>query len=77
MIDEDASSNSYHEHVQTTTKLVSEKIADEVVSQFSSEDPEMECFTQDDCDLDLDRLAEQDGVLHELSLEDLEMEHFA
>ena len=37
----------------------------------------MECFTQDDCDLDLDRLVEQDGVLHELSLKDPEMEHFA
>ena len=49
MINEDASSNSYHEYVQTTTKLVSEEIADEVVSEFSSEDPKMECFTQDDC----------------------------
>ena len=36
MIDEDASSNSYHEHVQTTTKLVSKEIADEVASEFSS-----------------------------------------
>ena len=77
MIDENTSSNSYHEHVQTTTKLVSEEIADEVVSEFSSKDPKMECFTQDDCDLDLDRLVEQDVVLHELSLEDPEMEHFA
>ena len=77
MIDEDASSNSHHEHAQTATKLVSEEIADEVVSKFSLEDPEMECFTQDNCDLDLDRLVEQDGVLHELSLEDPKMEHFA
>ena len=77
MIDEDTFSNSYHEHAQTTTQLVSEEIADEVVSEFNLEDPEMECFTQDDCDLDLDRLVEQDGVLHELSLEDPEMEHFA
>ena len=77
MIDEDTSNNSHHEHVQTTAKLVSEKIVDEVVSEFSSEDLEMECFTQDDYDLDLDRLVEQDGVLHELSLEDPEMEHFA
>ena len=45
MIDEDTFSNSYHEHAQTTTKLVSEEIADEVVSEFTSEDPEMECFT--------------------------------
>ena len=65
MIDEDTSSNSYHEHAQTTTKLISEEIANEVVSEFSSEGPEMECFTQDDCDLDFDRLVEQDGVLHE------------
>ena len=36
----------------------------------------MECFTQDDCDLDLDRLVVQDGVLHDLSLEVPEMEHF-
>ena len=77
MIDEDTSSNSHHEHAQTTTNLVSEEIADEVVSEFSTEDPEMECFTQDDCDLDLDRLVEQDGLLHELSLEDPEMEQFA
>ena len=27
MIDEDTSSNSYHEHAQTTTNLVSEEIA--------------------------------------------------
>ena len=67
MIDEDTPSNSHHEHAQTTTKLVSEEIADEVVSKFSSEGPEMECFTQDDCDLDLDRLVKQDGVLHKLS----------
>ena len=38
MIDEDTSSNSYHEHAQTTTKLVSEEITDEVVSEFSSKD---------------------------------------
>ena len=77
MIDKDTSSNSYHERAQTTTKLVSEEIADEVVSEFSSKGPEMKCFTQDDCDLDLDRLVEQDGVLYELSLEDHETEHFA
>ena len=76
MIDEDTSSNSHHEHAQTTTKLVSEEIADEVVSEFSSKDHEMECFTQYDYDLDLDRLVVQDGVLHDLSLEVPEMEHF-
>ena len=65
-----------HENIQTTT-LVNEEIANEVVNECSLEDPKMICFTQDDCDLDLDRLVEQDGVLHKLSLEDLEMEHFA
>jgi hypothetical protein len=68
---------SAYENAQTTTKLVNEEIAVEVVSEFSLEDHKMECFTQDDCGLDLDRLVVQDGVLHELSLEDLEMEHFA
>jgi hypothetical protein len=66
-----------HENAQTTTKLVNEEIADEVVSEFSLEDPNMEYFTQDDYDLDLDWLVVQDGVLHELSLKDPKMEHFA
>jgi hypothetical protein len=65
------------ENAQTTTTLINEEIADEVVSECSLEDPKMECFISDDCDLDLDRLVLQDGVLHDLSLEDLEMEHFA
>ena len=68
IIDEDTPSNSLHEHAQTTTKFGSE---------LSLEDPKMECFTPDDCDLDLDRLVMQDGVLHDLSLEDPEMEHIA
>jgi hypothetical protein len=76
MIDEDCPSDPHHEHVQTTITLVNEEIADEVVSEFSLEDPKMECFTPDDCDLNLDRLVLQDGVLHDLSLEDPEMEHF-
>ena len=38
MIDEDCSNNSHHEHAQTTTKLVSEEIVDEVVSEISLED---------------------------------------
>jgi hypothetical protein len=76
MIDEDCHSDPHHEHVQTTITLVNEEIANEVVSEFSLEDPKMECFTPDDCDLNLDRLVVQDGVLHDLSLEDPEMEHF-
>ena len=37
----------------------------------------MECFTQDDYDIDLDKLFGQDGVLHEFSLEDPEIKWFA
>jgi hypothetical protein len=65
------------DNAQTTTILVNEEIGDEVASECSLEDPKMECFSQDDCDLDLDRLDVQDGVLHDLTLEDPEMEHFA
>jgi hypothetical protein len=65
------------ENAQTTATFVSEEIGDEVASECSLEDPKIECFTPDDCDLDLDRLVMQDGVLHDLSLEDPKMEHFA
>jgi hypothetical protein len=65
------------DNAHTTTVLVDEEIGDEVASECSLEDPKIECFTPDDCDLDLDRLVMQDGVLHDLSLEDPEMEHFA
>jgi hypothetical protein len=65
------------DNAQTTTILVDEEIGDEIASECSLEDPKIECFTPDDCDLDLDRLVMQDGVLHDLSLEDPEMEHFA
>jgi hypothetical protein len=37
----------------------------------------MECFTQDEDDLDLDRLIGQDDVSYEPSLEDPSMECFA
>jgi hypothetical protein len=65
------------DNAQTTTILVNEEIGDEVASECSLEDPKMECFAQDDCDLDFDGLDVQDGVLHDLTLEDPEMEHFA
>jgi hypothetical protein len=65
------------DNAQTTTILVDEEIGDEVASECSLEELKIECFTSDDCDLDLDRLVMQDGVLHDLSLEDPEMEHFA
>jgi hypothetical protein len=64
-------------NAQTTTILVDEEIGDEVASECSLEKLKIECFTSDDCDLDLDRLMMQDGVLHDLILEDPEMEHFA
>ena len=54
-----------------------EEITNEAVNEFSLEDPEVECFTQDEDDLDLDRLIRQDGVLHEFSLEDPKIECFA
>jgi hypothetical protein len=54
-----------------------EEITDEIVSEFSLKDPEVEYFAQDEDDLDLDRLIGQDGVFYEASLEDPEMECFA
>jgi hypothetical protein len=55
------------DNTQTTTIHVDEEIGDEVASECSLEDPKIECFTPDDCDLDLDRLVMQDGVLHDSS----------
>jgi hypothetical protein len=40
-----------------------EEITYEDVSDFCLEDPKVECFCQDENDLDLDRLLGQDGVL--------------
>jgi hypothetical protein len=54
-----------------------EEITDEIVSEFSLEDLEVEYFTQDEDDLNLDRLIGQDGVLYEPSLEDPKIECFA
>ena len=54
-----------------------EEITDEAVSEVSLEDPEVECSTQDEDDLDLDGLSGQSGVLYESSLEDPEIECFA
>jgi uncharacterized coiled-coil protein SlyX len=65
------------DNTQTTIILVDEEIGDEVASKCSSEDPKIECFTSDDCNLDLDRLVMKDGVLHDSSLEDPKMEHFS
>jgi hypothetical protein len=49
----------------------------EITDDFGLENPEMECFTQDEDDLDFDRLIGQKNVLYEPSLEDPEMECFA
>ena len=76
MIDEDCSNNSHNKHAQTTTKLVSEEIADEVVSEISLEDLEVECFTQDRDDLNVDKFLEQAKTFTEPSLEELLEELF-
>jgi hypothetical protein len=48
---------------------------EEITDDFDLKDPEIECFTQDSDDLDLDRLIRPD--LHEPSLEDPNIECFA
>jgi hypothetical protein len=48
---------------------------EEITGDFDFEDPEIECFTQDSDDLDLDKLIRLD--LHKPSLEDPDMECFA
>jgi hypothetical protein len=47
---------------------------EEIIDDFDLKDPEIECFTQDSDDLDLNRLIRLD--LHEPSLEDPNMECF-
>jgi hypothetical protein len=56
MTDEDDIINPHHDHVQATTTRGSEEIVDETISKLSLEDPEVECFTQDEGDLNLDKL---------------------
>jgi hypothetical protein len=53
------------------------EITDEIVSDFGYEGPKIECFTQEEDDLDFDRLVGQDDDLCEPSLEDPKMECFA
>jgi hypothetical protein len=53
-----------------------EEITSEIVSGFGLEGPEIECFTQEENDLDFERLIGQDDF-YETSLEDPEMECFA
>ena len=54
-----------------------EEITEEITKEVSLEELEMECSTQDEDDLDLDRLIGQDDVSYEPSLEDPEIECFA
>ena len=58
MIDEDASSNSYHEHVQATTTPGNEETIEKIFCESSLEDPLEERFDQFRGDLDLDMLLE-------------------
>jgi hypothetical protein len=52
-------------------------LIEEITDEFSLEGSEIEYFTPDEDDLDLDRLIGQDDVVYEPSLEDPEMECFA
>ena len=54
-----------------------EEITKEITREVSLEDLEMEYFTQDEDDQDLDRIIGQDNVLYEPSLDNLEIECFA
>jgi hypothetical protein len=77
MIDEVDISNPHHEHVQATTTRGSEEIVDETGSELSLKEPKVECFTQDEDDLNLDRLLGQAGILCEPNIGDPEVECFA
>ena len=52
-------------------------LIEEITDNFDCEDPEIECFTQKEDDLDFDRLIGHDDVLYKPSLEDPKMECFA
>ena len=54
-----------------------EEIIDEAISEVSLEDPEVECFTQDEDDQDLNELSGKSGVLYKSILKDPEIECFA
>jgi uncharacterized coiled-coil protein SlyX len=70
MIDEDASSNYYHEHVQATSTLGNEETIEEIFCEPSLEDPLEERFDQFGGDLDLDKLLDHAKTFNEPSLED-------
>jgi hypothetical protein len=70
VIDQDASSKSYHEHVQATSTLGNEEIVEEIFYEPSLEDPLEERFDQFGGDLDLDKLLDHIETSNEPSLED-------
>ena len=76
MIDEDASNNSYHEHVQAATTPGNEEIDKEIFCEPSLEDPLEERFNQFGGDLDLDKLLYHVETFNEPSLEDPLRERF-
>ena len=69
MIVEDASSNSYHEHVQATTTPGNEEIVEEIFCEPSLEDPLEEHFDQFGGGLDLEGFLGQAKIFNEQSLE--------
>jgi hypothetical protein len=77
MIDEDASSNSYHEHVQATSTLGNEETVEDIFFEPSLEDSLGERFDQIGYDLDLDKFLKQAMMFSEPSLEDPLEECFA
>jgi hypothetical protein len=62
------------DNAQTTTILVDEEIGDEIASECSLEDPEIKCFTPDDCDLD--GLLDHADIFSEPSMKDPSGEYF-
>jgi hypothetical protein len=68
--------NQQLEYDEAHPKYLIEEITKEIVSDFGLEGPEIECCTQEEDDLDFDRLIGQDD-LYEPSLEDPKMECFA
>ena len=71
MIDDDASSNSYHEYVQATSTLGNEETVEKIFCEPNLEDPLEERFDQFGGDLDLDKLIDHAETFNKPSLEDL------
>jgi len=63
MIDENESSNPYHEHAHATTTLGSEEVVEEIVNEPSQKDPLEESCAQFEFNLDLDMISEQAETL--------------